>query len=166
MIVALIALFVALSGASYAALSKNSVGPKQLKTNAVTGIDANEATFGQVPSATSAANATNAGQLDGIDSAAFQRGGERFDDTEDPTPSVAGVSILLLAYETNTAVTNLTDGVPGQVVTIVAGPNVDIADTGFFFLNGAFAPLDINNTLTVIKTSTNAWVEVARSDNT
>jgi len=36
MIVALIALFVALSGASYAALSKNSVGSKQLKKNAVT----------------------------------------------------------------------------------------------------------------------------------
>jgi hypothetical protein len=35
MIVALIALFVALSGASYAALAVNSVGPKQLRKNAV-----------------------------------------------------------------------------------------------------------------------------------
>jgi hypothetical protein len=35
MIVALIALFVALSGASYAALAVNSVGPKQLKKDAV-----------------------------------------------------------------------------------------------------------------------------------
>jgi hypothetical protein len=36
MIVAMIALFVALSGASYAALARNSVGPKQLKRSAVT----------------------------------------------------------------------------------------------------------------------------------
>jgi len=36
MIVALIALFVAMSGASYAALARNTVGPKQLIRNAVT----------------------------------------------------------------------------------------------------------------------------------
>jgi hypothetical protein len=36
MIVALVALFVALGGVSYAALAKNSVGTKQLKKNAVT----------------------------------------------------------------------------------------------------------------------------------
>lgn len=59
--IGLLALFVALSGTAYAAVAKNSVGPKQLKTNAVTGIDANEATFDKVPSATAADTATTAG---------------------------------------------------------------------------------------------------------
>jgi hypothetical protein len=63
-VIAYVALFVALGGGAYAAtLPKNSVGPKQLKSNAVTGTDANEATFGQVPSAafaTSAGTATSA----------------------------------------------------------------------------------------------------------
>ena len=86
MIVACIALAVALSGASYAAivLPKNSVGTKQLRPNAVksskiapnqvTGDDVNEATLGQVSSAASAANAANAAnadKLDGRDSSAF-----------------------------------------------------------------------------------------------
>jgi hypothetical protein len=69
---ATVAVFVALGGSSYAALSlpKKSVGTKQLKRNAVTsskvrngaitGADVNESSFGQVPSAATAANATNA----------------------------------------------------------------------------------------------------------
>jgi len=82
MVVACIALTVALSGTSYAAikLPKNSVGTKQLKRNAVTapkirknavagakvlnnsitGADVNEATLAQVPSAATATNATSA----------------------------------------------------------------------------------------------------------
>lgn len=71
-VMATIAVFVALGGSSYAALSlpKKSVGTKQLKRNAVTspkvrdgaitGADVNESSFGQVPSAATAANATNA----------------------------------------------------------------------------------------------------------
>lgn len=72
-----IAVFLVLGGAAaFAAvqLPKNSVGTKQLKKkavstvkikdNAVTGQKANEATFGQVPSAASAANATNASHAD------------------------------------------------------------------------------------------------------
>jgi hypothetical protein len=60
--VSVLALFIALGGGAYAVtLKKNSVGPKQLKTNAVTGVDANEATFGKVPSAVVADTAGTAG---------------------------------------------------------------------------------------------------------
>jgi hypothetical protein len=80
--IALLALFVALGGTTYAAtaLPANSVGTKQLKKNAVinkkikanavtggkvannslTGADVNESTLGTVPSATNATNATTA----------------------------------------------------------------------------------------------------------
>jgi hypothetical protein len=61
MVVALIALIAAVSGSAYAALTKNSVGSKQLKKgavktvdirkNAVTGKKAKESTFSTVPSA-------------------------------------------------------------------------------------------------------------------
>jgi hypothetical protein len=72
MVVACLALGIALGGTSYAAikLPRNSVGTKQLKKNAVTspkvknnaitGADVNEASLGQVPSATNATNATHA----------------------------------------------------------------------------------------------------------
>lgn len=74
MVVACVALAIALSGASYAAivLPKNSVGTKQLrknavtsakvKNNAITGAKVNEATLGTVPSA---ATAGSADALDG-----------------------------------------------------------------------------------------------------
>lgn len=85
MIVALLALFAALSGSAYAALGKNTVGTKQLKQKAVTtgkiannavngakvapgslsGEDINLAALGTVPSATNAAQAANAGTVGG-----------------------------------------------------------------------------------------------------
>jgi hypothetical protein len=88
MTVACISLAVALSGASYAAITlpKNSVGTKQIRNNAVKsakigpnqvkGVDVDEATLGQVPSAGFAANAAsaaNADKLDGSDSTEFVR---------------------------------------------------------------------------------------------
>lgn len=81
LVISCLALFVALSGSSYAVivLPKGSVGNKQLRNNAVkspkiannqvTGADVNEATLGQVPSA------GNAGLLDGSNSASFLRNG-------------------------------------------------------------------------------------------
>jgi hypothetical protein len=91
MVVACIALFVALSGAGYAAytLPRNSVGTAQLKANAVTsvkikngqvraadvgvnqitGAHVNEAALAQVPLA------ANADTLDGLDSTAFAGAG-------------------------------------------------------------------------------------------
>jgi len=85
MIVAIIALFAALSGSAYAALGKNSVGSRQLKSKAVTtgkiannaitsvkvakgsltGEDINVGALGTVPNATSAASAGNANTVGG-----------------------------------------------------------------------------------------------------
>jgi len=85
MIVAIIALFAALSGSAYAALGKNSVGSRQLKSKAVTtgkiannaitsvkvakgsltGEDINVGALGTVPSATNAASAGNANTVSG-----------------------------------------------------------------------------------------------------
>ncbi|HTT93766.1 MAG TPA: hypothetical protein VMF55_03785 [Solirubrobacterales bacterium] len=75
-VMATIAVFIALGGASYAAvkLPKNSVGTKQIKkeavtaakikNGAVTGSKVNLATFGAVPSATHATTADNAGHAE------------------------------------------------------------------------------------------------------
>ncbi len=85
MIVAMIALFAALSGSAYAALGKNTVGSKQLKAKAVTtgklannavnsakvaqgsltGEDINVGALGTVPNATSAASAGNSNTVNG-----------------------------------------------------------------------------------------------------
>jgi hypothetical protein len=79
MVVACLALAVALSGASYAAivLPPNSVGTLQLKRNAVKspkvarntlkGVDIKESTLARVPLAASATNATNAANADKLD---------------------------------------------------------------------------------------------------
>jgi hypothetical protein len=70
-VMATIAVFIALGGGAYAlSLPKNSVGPRQLKTNAVTGHDALESSFSQVPSAAHADTATHADSASQADSAA------------------------------------------------------------------------------------------------
>jgi hypothetical protein len=81
MVVACLALAVALTGTSYAAirLPANSVGTKQLKKNAVTsakvknnaitGGDVNEASLGQVPAAAGAKSAANASHATNADHA-------------------------------------------------------------------------------------------------
>lgn len=74
MIVAMIALFVALSGVSYAALARNSVGPKQLKRNAVTPrkIKRNAVTRAKIrPNAINSSRVQN-GSLRAVDFAAGQ----------------------------------------------------------------------------------------------
>jgi hypothetical protein len=85
MIVAIIALIASLSGSAYAALGKNSVGPRQLKAKAVTtgklannavngrkvannsltGADINLGALGTVPAASAATQADNANTLSG-----------------------------------------------------------------------------------------------------
>ncbi len=74
-VMATVAVFLALGGGAVAALKlkRNSVGSRQIKPNAVQGIDANESSFGQVPSAAnadSAANAANAANALNADNAA------------------------------------------------------------------------------------------------
>jgi hypothetical protein len=77
--ISLLALFVALSGTSYAAINlpKNSVGPKQLRKNAVTGpkikkkaITAGKINFTNFPKVTAAAKADNATHATNADHAA------------------------------------------------------------------------------------------------
>ena len=93
-VMATMAVFLALGGGAWA-LTRNSVGPRQIKPNAVRssdvknnalkGPDVNEATLGQVPSseeattaddatsAESAQQAVNAGLLDNLNSTDFLR---------------------------------------------------------------------------------------------
>jgi hypothetical protein len=61
-VVSVMALFIALGGGSYAAvkLKANQVKSKNIAPDAVQGIDANESSFGQVPSANQANNANQA----------------------------------------------------------------------------------------------------------
>jgi hypothetical protein len=87
--IALLALFFALSGTTFAAanvvLPKNSVGTKQLKKNAVTGVkiknnqvtgaDVKESSLGKVPSARNADNATDSANLGGVAASNYQRPG-------------------------------------------------------------------------------------------
>jgi hypothetical protein len=86
MVVALIALFVALGGSGYAAISiKNGSLPgKKLKRNSVTGKQVKESTLAKVRRATNAdtaanalvaTRAANAGQLDGLSRSDFVRRG-------------------------------------------------------------------------------------------
>lgn len=86
-VMATIAVFIALGGASYAAirLPKNSVGPKQIRKNAittakikdgaVTGAKVQTASLGKVPSAVMADNADS---LQGSPASAFMHGGGQF----------------------------------------------------------------------------------------
>jgi len=94
-VVATIAVFLALGGAAYAAIGKNTIGSRQVKPNSLKGVDIRESSLGKVPkaanadnaqtaanatnagnaqTAANATNATNAGSLDNLDSPAFGAG--------------------------------------------------------------------------------------------
>ncbi len=61
-VIASVALFIALGSGAYAAsLGKDTVGSRQIKENAVKGIDVDESTLEQVPEAAAADSATSAG---------------------------------------------------------------------------------------------------------
>jgi hypothetical protein len=117
MIVALIALFIALGGTSYAAirLPANSVGTKQLQKNAVTGLkvkngsltgaDVKLSTLGKVPSAvqadsaTTAANANHAVQADSATTAANAEHAVDADTLGGIGPSAFGTAIRMIGWE-------------------------------------------------------------------
>jgi hypothetical protein len=112
-VMATAAVFIALGGASYAALKlpKNSVGQKQLQKNAVTaaklkkeavtgskvkkgtltGTQINVSKLGIVPTAVHATSADNATQLGGLDANAYEHANqiERFGPLEDATAGTA-----------------------------------------------------------------------------
>ncbi|MCZ7647665.1 MAG: hypothetical protein M5U26_20810 [Planctomycetota bacterium] len=80
------------------------------------------------------------------------------------TPSVINLSAVIITADTT--VTNLTGGIAGQVVTIVAGAgttSVQVADAGNFSLSAAFNG-NADDTLTVVFNGAQ-WIEVARSAN-
>ena len=67
-VVATLALFAAVGGGAYAAgLARNSVGSAQIKPDAVTGRDAKESSFAEVPKAASARTATTAANVVSFD---------------------------------------------------------------------------------------------------
>jgi len=87
---------------------------------------------------------------------------------DDTTPSVLGCRVLNLPSNSGaTAITQLDDGVAGQVVTLVVSGSSNIAtitDGGNFALSGNWTPGQ-TDTLTLTTLSGTSWLEVSRSNN-
>jgi hypothetical protein len=137
MVVALIALVAAASGSAYAALSKNSVGSKQLKKgavktvdirkNAVTGKKAKESTFSTVPSA-QVANSFGGMTATRVDSFTLGNGGSRTIGTFGPFTLTATCAINVLGDDTATI--NITTSQNNSAfVGEDEDPDFDIGDT-------------------------------------
>jgi hypothetical protein len=88
--------------------------------------------------------------------------------TSGDSPSVAGLTTLVLEYPTPSSVSNLTNGTVGQCVTlIVAGQQITIGSSGNFRLTDNWFG-QINDALTVCRHVTNGvevWIEQSRSNN-
>lgn len=66
-----------------------------------------------------------------------------------------------------TAINSISNGVTGQVITILGGSSTNastLADSGIFSLTGAFTA-NANDTITLICTDGSNWAEMARADN-
>jgi hypothetical protein len=87
--------------------------------------------------------------------------------TSGTTPSVADLTLLVLNYASNTTVTNLTGGIDGQCVVLVALTNrVTISDSGNFRLSKNWTPYG-DDTLTLCRSAASGspiWYERARSE--
>ena len=89
------------------------------------------------------------------------------DTSSDTTPSVANLSVLTFNVVAPKTVTDLVDGIAGQILTLhvsQASAGVDITDTGQFVLSGPWVP-DAGDTLTLARVGAGFWVEVERSNN-
>ena len=123
LVIAVIALFVAIGGVSWAAtkigtnqiensavtakkLHKKAVGTKKIKNDAVTGAKAEESSFGQVPDAAHADSATDADNLGGTPASSYQRTGDILFATVAP----AGVNPVIVRGRGATAVTRVVAG--------------------------------------------------------
>jgi hypothetical protein len=163
MLVAILALFVALGGSSYAAVSlqKNSVGTAQLKANAVTGSkikknsvpgnrikpnslggrQINEAGLGTVPLAAQAEDASNADQLGGLSPSDFVKGnGNAF--VNRASAEVSGV------FDPQT-VTQPLESIPGVgSFTLLGSFNRPGSDCLITFTNESGGPVAVNGDAT------------------
>jgi hypothetical protein len=88
--------------------------------------------------------------------------------SNDVTPTVRGATTLVAgANGSPTAITQLDNGVAGQVVTIMANSSLNpptIADSGNFMLSAAWNP-GLTDTITLMTPDGSTWYEIARSDN-
>lgn len=85
----------------------------------------------------------------------------------DATPSVQGLSLLTVCVSSPLVITDLDDGVPGQVVTVMSvgcGGSLAVNDAGFFELSANFLDATGLDTLTLVFDGA-VWYEVARSVN-
>lgn len=83
---------------------------------------------------------------------------------DEATPSVKCGSIFLTGG--TTTITDLDDGLEGQVVTLIAEHSVTITDGTNFFLSGsANFEMTATDTLTLICKADNKWYEKSRGDN-
>lgn len=84
---------------------------------------------------------------------------------DDATPSVADARVCLTGG--TTTITDLDDGITGQIVTIISEHAITITDGTNIFLNGsANFVMAATDTLTLICKADNKWYEISRSDNT
>jgi hypothetical protein len=152
-VMATMAVFLALGGGAWA-LTRNSVGPRQIKPNAVRssdvknnalkGPDVNEATLGQVPSseeattaddatsAESAQQAVNAGLLDNLNSTDFLRANAVLGTANINESSLSGVNASTLD---NLDSSDLPQARFGSVH--LDDPPGDLGATQSFFIEGA-----------------------------
>lgn len=184
--IALLALFIALGGTTYAAVSlpANSVGAKQLKKNAVinkkiqanavtgakvkndslTGADILESSLGTVPSATNAASAANANALDGIDSTGFLRsnataGGDLAGTYPNPTIAAGHVTSSELGTITDRSAVSaaIAPGASGSItVNCLAGEKVLSGGNDGF--------TDYTAVIASRRNGTNGWAVFARNN--
>lgn len=109
-------------------------------------------------------------QIDEMFKRLFNRTSEPFSWTprtlsNDATPSVQGGHIFLTGG--TTAITDLDEGVEGQIVTIVSEHAITITDGTNIFLSGsANFVMAATDTLTLVCKADNKWYEIGRSDNT
>lgn len=82
-------------------------------------------------------------------------------------PSVAGASVLELNYSIPTSITQLSDGVAGQIVQLEAlNGNVTLVHGGLLLTGSVNLTLTANSVITLRRRNpsiTNAWIEISRS---
>jgi hypothetical protein len=84
----------------------------------------------------------------------------------DTTPTVKGVSRLYITNAGATTITNLDDGVKGQVVVLEFGDaNTTFNRANAYLAGGATFTGTINDTLTLMKGEDGLWTELSRSVN-